>query len=569
MKNFIYTFLFATLAVLSSCSKEGIIETPYNFAKPEIITGDSAKISQFVNNIYTLLPQGYNRLSGTSMVASATDEAVHAVRGSGAELWGTGSWGPTAIYDNNFSDCYTGIRRSFDYTELIEPNIRDFVMGPAGRKQFHGEVFFLRALYNFELLKRFGGYPIITKALLPGDDLNIPRSTYDECVQYISDLCDTASVLLPTSYPAAQLGRATKGAALALKARLHLYAASPLFNDPSKATGDVEHGAYDVKKWEKAAEAAAAVINLKDAANAAVYALHASYDGFFTTLNGNKEIIFSRMAINSNTVESQNGPVSQTNGQGGTCPSWNLVSDYEMANGIPFDWNNPAHQSAPFTGRDPRFAKSILYNGSIWIKNMVVKTYEGGPDKVGNKATRTGFYIRKFLSQSASWVAPTGVTSHCFPLLRYGEAVLNYAEAMNEAYGPDVDPKGYGLTARQAVTLIRNRAGLTANKDFLAATAANYVPSGDQAKMRDALRHERRIELAFEEHRHLDLRRWKLAQDVLSKPVYGLKIELVGTTYTYTVIEVEDRAFNSKMYLYPFPESEINRNENLVQNTGW
>lgn len=570
MKNYIYTFVFVTLALLSSCTKEGINDTPYNFAQPEIITGDSAKISQFVNNIYTLLPSGYNRLSGTSMVAAATDEAVHAVRGSGAELWGTGSWGPTALYDNNFSDCYTGIRRSFDYTELIEPNIRDFVMGAAGRKQFHGEVFFLRALYNFELLKRFGGYPIVKKALLPSDNLNIARNTYDECVKYISDLCDTASVLLPTSYPAAQLGRATKGAALALKSRVWLYSASPLFNIPGQTTDAVDHGVFDAKKWEKSAEAAAAVINLKDASNAAVYALHASYDGFFTTLGGNKEIIFSRMALNSNTVESQNGPVSLTNGQGGTCPSWELVSDYEMANGIPFDWTNAAHKAAPFTGRDPRFAKSILYNGSTWIKNTVIQTFDGGNDKVGNKATRTGFYLRKFLSVSASWIAPTGVTSHCFPLLRYGEVLLNYAEAMNEAYGPDVDPKGYGMTARAAVTLIRNRAGLTANKDFSVTTAANYVPTGDQAKMRNAIRHERRIELAFEEHRHLDLRRWKLAEDVLNKPVHGLQIiKNADNTYTYNVIEVETREFAPKMYLYPFPETETNRNTNLVQNTGW
>ena len=212
---------------------------------------------------------------------------------------------------------------------------------------FHGQVLFLRALYNFEIFKRFGGYPIVLKSLdALTDDLNIPRSKYDECVKYISDLCDSAATILPTSYPAAQLGRATKGAALALKARLWLYAASPLFNDPSKTNDDLEHGAYDAKKWEKAADAAAAVINLKENDNP-VYGLYASYDAFFTTLNGNKEIILSQMTAASNTVEKQNGPVSITGGQGGTCPTWDLVSDYEMVTGIPFDWSLPGSQANP------------------------------------------------------------------------------------------------------------------------------------------------------------------------------------------------------------------------------
>lgn len=568
MKNFIYTFVLFTLALLSSCTKEGVNNVPYNFASSEAICADSAKVEQFVRDIYSSVPSGYNRLSGTSMVASATDEAVNAVRGSGAELWGEGSWGSTALYDgvvttNIFSESYAGIRNTYNYFNLIEPNVRDIVMGPVGKKRTRGQVLFLRALYNFEIFKRFGGYPIVLNTLNITDDLNFPRSNYDECVKYISELCDSAAYYLPATYAVADLGRATKGAALALKARLLLYAASPLFNDQAKNSDTPEHGVFDPAKWEKAAAAAAAVIRLN------IYDLYTAYDAFFYTINPNKEIIFSRWATANNTVESQNGPVSITGAGGGTCPSWDLVKDYEMSNGEPFDFdNNPANKANPFANRDPRFAKSILYNGATWM-NGAIETFEGGKDKVGNKATRTGFYLRKFLNINAKWNAPTGTTNHCWPLFRYGEVLLNYAEAMNEAYGPDVDPKGYGLTARAAIAKIRTRAGLTANKDFLVASAANYVPTGDKGKMRDAIRHERRIELVFEEHRHLDLRRWKLAQDVLSKPVQGLTITKTGTTYTYTPVDVENRAFDPKMYLYPFPESEISRNKNLVQNTGW
>lgn len=579
MKNLIYTFVLLTFVMFSSCSKETIDSTPHDFAQARIIVADSVKIVQFVNNIYTLIPTGYNRLSGPSMVASATDEAVNAARGSGAELWGTGSWGPSALYDgvttlNIFSNSYTGIRRTFDYEEQIKPLIQDFILSPATQNILLGQVLFLRAFYNFEILKRFGGYPIVLKALQVSDNLNIPRSTYDASVKYISDLCDQAAALLPVTYVATDLGRATKGAALALKARLLLYAASPLFNDPAKTADHVEHGAYDATKWAKAAAASAAVINLKNGASS-VYSLYANYDAFFYTLTSNNEIILSQMTPLSNTVESANGPAGYTGGQGGTCPSLDLVNDYEMKTGIPFDWNNPVHAAKPFANRDPRFGKSILFNDTTWMTRATtlnkIQTYVGlgvfpdGADIVGNKATRTSFYLRKFLNITASWNAPVSTTYHCWPLFRYGEVLLNYAEAMNEAYGPDVDPQGFGMTARAAITLIRTRAGLAANKDVLL-----NAPAGDQAKMRTAIRHERRIELAFEEHRYLDLRRWKTDVATLTQPVHGLTIVKTGaTTFTYTPIVVEQRAFDPKMYLYPFPQDEMNRNSGLVQNTGW
>jgi hypothetical protein len=493
------------------------------FVPVSIICGDSAKIAQYVNNIYSFLPGGYNRLGGNSMVASATDEAVHAEKGaSEAELWCTGSWNANYTRDNTFSDCYTGIRRSFVFEEQILPNIENIVMTSVGKNLYYGQTLFLRAYFNFEMLKRYGGYPLVKKALSTNEELQIPRSYYDACVDYIVALCDEAAGLLPLSHADSQLGRATKGAALALKCRVLLYAASPLFNDPSKPDDHPEHGKYDPGKWEKAAAAAAEVMNLKNTNGNNVYSLYTAgtgYDAFFYTLTSNSEIILSKMSAASNTVERLNGPVSITNGEGGTCPTLELVNDYEMITGVPFDWNNPEHAANPFSNRDPRFAKSILYNGATWMNNMVIETFDGGKDLAGNKATRSGFYLRKFLNVNARWNAPTGTTQHCFPLLRYGEILLNYAEAMNEAYGPDADPETYGMTARAAVQLIRKRAGLTANTDL-----SLNVPVGNQNGMRDAIRHERRIELAFEEHRHLDVRRWKIAGTVFNQPVSGLKI---------------------------------------------
>ncbi len=563
-KIFIYPVLLILVVFYTSCSEDTINSKPIDFTQLEVLLGDSVKISGFVNNIYANVPEGYNRLGSNSMVASSIDEAVHASINSAAERWGTGAWTSSTLFDNSFSTSYEAIRKTFLYEELIKPNISEYVMGPYGQNQYYGQVLYLRALFNFELLKRFGGYPIVDRMLSADEDLNIPRNTYDQCVDYIVSLCDLASPLLPYSYAAGDLGRATKGAALALKSRTLLYAASPLFNDPSDETGGVEKGAYNPNKWEQAAKAAFDVINLKDN-GVEVYALFNNYANFFNTLNNNKEIIFSRMQGAGNTYERLNGPVSITNGQGGTNPTLELVDAYEMADGTPFDWNNPVHAANPFDNREPRFYQSILYNGSTWMNNMTIQTFEGGADKVGLNATRTSFYLRKFLSINARWNAPTGSAHHCFPLFRFAEILLNYAEAMNEAYGPDSDPENYGLTAREAVAKIRTRAGLLANLDLMLT-----VPMNDQDKMREAIHRERQVELAFEEHRHLDLRRWKKAGTVLNRPVHGLIItKNADDSFSYRKIEVEKRVFTTNMYLYPFPETEISRNQNLIQNTGW
>jgi hypothetical protein len=588
MKKYIFSMIFiASTVIFQSCTDEKISTLPPDFATADQASAINTNVSFFVNNLYAFVPRGYNRLDPdpttndnviasapsvpstsdpkTAMVASATDEAVHVTRNSAAELWGTGQWAPSPQnnWDTRIKTDYAGIRRTFEYTEDINPRIHVGTVGasevkPADRDRYLGEALFIRALLNFELLKRYGGYPIIKTQLKAGDIINIPKSSYTDCVTYIADLCDQAQALLTTTPPTVgDFGRATKGAAMALKARLLLYAASPLNNTNN-----------DVAKWKAAADAASVVIKtntytLLSAAGGAGYA------SFFTTIASNPEIIFSRLEATNNVYERLNGLPSISTGLGGTCPSLNLVNDYEMVNGTPFDWNNPTMAANPFTGRDPRFANSVLFNGSTWMGvssgTAAVETFQGGKDAEGIQyGTRTGFYLRKFLTIGARFAGTTGIAPHAFPLFRYGEVLLNYAEAMNEAYGPD-DPSTNGMTARQAMVLIRTRAGLTGNLNVASATT--------QALMRDAIRHERRIELAFEEHRGFDLRRWKTAETVLNQPVMGLKIvkNAVGapTPFTYTFQQVENRVFQQKMYFYPFPQDELSRNPGLVQNPGW
>lgn len=163
------------------------------------------------------------------------------------------------------------------------------------------------------------------------------------------------------------------------------------------------------------------------------------------------------------------------------------------------------------------------------------------------------------MSEDAQWFGGTpGSTIHCFPFIRYAEILLNFAEAMNEANGPE-NAGTFGLTALSAVNQVRTRAQVP------------LLPSGlSKEVMREKIQHERQIELAFEEHRHLDIRRWKLAESVFGKPVYGLKIlSNEGNKFTYERKIVQNRVFRAEMYLYPIPQSEINRNSSLVQNSGW
>lgn len=556
MKKLKISILVILGLILMRCANQ-IDDFPLEFKGIEKGYADSIYVRECVNNIYNSLPTGYNRIDG-AMLACVTDEAVHCDNSSSAINVSRGIWGPTSNPDNRWTANYAGIRKANNFLLNVLPNIPDRVFKSQQTLDIlTGQVYFLRAMFHFELVKRHGGVPIVTEMFEADSETKMSRNTYDECIDFIVSQCDLAASMLPAVYPndnKTDLGRITKGAAYALKARALLYAASPLFNDPGKTTGSYENGAYSAAKWEKAAEAAHDVIAL------GVYNLYADYGNFFTTLTSNKEIVLSRMEAASNAVEKANGPSGHTGGAGGTGPSLNLVDAYEMKDGTKFDWNNPTMASNPFANRDPRLAKSVLYNGVSWM-GATVDTYEGGDDMGSVNSTRTGFYLRKMLSATAKWYGVTGTAYHCFPIIRYAEVLLNYAEAMNEAYGPEADPKGYGLSAKQAVEMIRQRAGLS---PYLVATGLS------KDAMREIIRHERFVELAFEEHRHLDVRRWKIAESTLGGTIYGLKAVLNESgTFTYTKVKVEDRVFSSKMYLYPIPQSELNWNSALVQNTGW
>ena len=205
----------------------------------------------------------------------------------------------------------------------------------------------------------------------------------------------------------------------------------------------------------------------------------------------------------------------------------------------------------PYTDRDPRFYASVLYNDADWA-GLKLQVYPGGADiNHPTDFTRTGYYIKKFLWESTVSSGFGGAAFHNWPYFRLGEMYLNYAEALNEVSGPT--PEVYA-----ALHQIRSRAGMP---DF---------PAGlSKDEMRERIRNERAVELAFEEHRFWDVRRWKIAESTTGVPIKGIKITGTAPNWVYTPVDVEPRVFTPAMYLYPIPQAEINKNLGLTQNPGW
>ena len=384
----------------------------------------------------------------------------------------------------------------------------------------------------------YGGVPIVESHI--DDGTMIKRSTYDEVVAYIVNEIDTYKNELAIDWKefTDREGRFTLGVALAIKARVLLYAASPLHNPEN-----------DLTKWEAAAAAANELITHKDLS----YSLADSYGNFFIGANplNSPESIYIVRRSQSNNMEKNNYPIATQGGKSGATPTHNLVAAYEYI-GTP-------DPSNPYANRDPRLAASVVTNGSTW-NGRVIDQAAGGTDDMANaNASKTGYYLKKFLTDNLN-LTQGQAAQHNWVAYRWGEVLLNYAEAMNEAYGPDQIPEGYTMSARQALQQVRDRAS----------TKLPQVIASDKDSFREVVKHERRVELAFEDHRYWDLLRWKDAMDVLNKPVLGVEITREGQGWSYKVVEVATRTFYEKNYYLPFLRSEIeNSNNTLEQNPNY
>jgi hypothetical protein len=545
--------LFITFGLLTffvgSCDYLDYNESSY--LQKEEIFSNWDRTQNFLSDIYSKLPLGFNPIGG-AMSASAADDAEFVLDYSSVQKFNDGSWSSIQTLDDQWANMYSGIRavnlllveakgRTFDaykWTNTYADEMSQF-------NNYPNEARFLRAFFYFELIKRYGNVPLIKTVLTDSEANAVAPSSFDEIVNFIVSECDEIAPLLPATYvgftSAQETGRARRGAAMALKARTLLYAASPLHN----ASGSAQ-------KWIDAAKASKDIINLT------TYSLEATYNAFLNSVTS-KELILERREGNQNYFERANFPIGYEGGNTGNCPTQNLVDSYEMmANGLKIiDPNSGYNPANPYTGRDPRLALTVLFNTSTF-KSKQLECWIGGANASPiTNATKTGYYLKKYVIESVSLdPISTNTRQHTWVIFRYGEVLLNYAESMNEAYGPE-SASTLGMTALQAVNLIRARAKMPA------------FPAGlTKDQFRSKLQNERRVEMAFEGQRFWDIRRWKIGDT--TRDIYGMEIiKNVDGTYNYTKKLVERRVYEEKMNLYPIPQTELYKNNKLKQNTGW
>ena len=560
----IFSPILLGLLIMTSCKKRDFLEqTVTNTLNEESVFTDSARTMDALVGIYDDIGNfaAHNRFS-TSGLAAASDEAESSLQGGGAEFikWATGSI--SAINTNNdvWPVCYANIRS----VNVFLKNISRSPLSAPLKERVSGEARFLRAWYYFQLVKHFGGVILVGDNIYnPDDALPGKRNTYEECVNYITSECDATANILPLVHLSQDYGRITKGACLALKSRILLYAASPLFNGGQVAT-DAQlkivtgYAAADNQRWLKAALAAEDVQNL-NAYQLSEDNVTAAGFGFYRVfpLRKNTEYILAKMLPLNKDLETFYDPSSRS-GSANAFPYQELVDDFGMKNGKPItDPTSGYNPADPYTNRDPRLAYSVLYNGGLRMdrntkKRTPVYTYTGSPDG----GSKTGYYVLKMLDSASINVAGFPSTQRCFPLIRYAEILLNRAEALNEFQGPTT-------VVYDLVSAIRKRAGLVPFQ----------LPAGlTQDQMRQRIRNERRIELAYEEHRFWDVRRWKIAEQTDNRVLNGMQVtRLANGTFTYKVIPVRQHSFRPGMYLFPIPQSEINKSADgsLLQNPGW
>jgi hypothetical protein len=599
MKKYFALVLIFGCLLLQSCKKDFLdTQLQSGFDEELFLNSGPANLKAFGMGVYNYLPQ-FNRYGGNALLAAGCDEADFALFGN-IQRFNTGAWDPFTNPDDVWGTYYRAIRhanlfleKTTDFRSLLVVdtinNKANYIIDVDDFIKLRAEARFLRAYYYMELIKRYGGVPIITTVLSEQESYQVKRATFDECVSFIVSQCDSAYTDLTNHWinygiPAGstvgrgdagtdnnRLGRVEKPAAVALKLRALLYAASPLNN-----------AGNNVSKWELAAAAGQQLFSDPNCAH--VNFLSANYKDLFMAQNttnnltprkgANSGIIFTRpFQLNTNVFERANYPVGMLNGgEGATCPSQNLVNAFEMrTTGKPItDPTSGYDPLNPYANRDQRLAWIVVLNGSTMGLNTnstprTVLSYEGALDGIGAKigATTTGYYLRKMCVENYN-LTLAGTRAKSWVLMRYAEVLLNFAEALNEAYGPEAKPSLGGIaatrSAREALNLVRVRAGQPA------------IAAGiSQSDLRERIRNERRVELAFEEHRFFDVRRWKIAEQTENVPLSGMRVSLNSSgTFNYQPFVAEPRVFSAKMYLYPIPFAEISKSNGvIIQNPGW
>jgi hypothetical protein len=535
---------------------------------PNDPSGDQA--SKWVTYIYSRIQTGYSRLNGAPL-ESVTDDAVPSADGNGNWNVIRGGYSPVSTFDDTWGNCYNAIREANVYLA----NYQRVPWADSSRKVwFANEARALRAYFYYELVKRYGGVPLVGDKVYNPDDgdlLQLQRNSFEECINYITTELDIVKDSLRPDAPLANrttdpdFGRMRKSVVLSIKAKALIMAASPLFNPsatPQKTyTG---YATYNAERWKAAADAAKAVMDL------GIYDLEAN-PYTLVLQRANREHIFFKMSDSriSNTYAYYMSPVgyapASTKSEGRVSPTQEFVDAFPMKNGKsitdPTSGYDPAN---PYANRDPRLERNVFYNGAKWLQRPI-ETFEGGKDKPNNPTiapvqTQTGYYAKKFCANDSNSTAYTNTIFRdngfvpAWSIIRYADILLIYAEAMNEYAGPVA-------TVYSAVEKIRQRAGLS----------PFAVPAGlSQVQMRDLIRNERRVELCFEEQRFWDIRRWKIARSVYGATLHGVTVtKNANGTFMYANKDVTTPYFTDAMYLFPIALKETQVNPGIEQNPGY
>lgn len=540
------TFLLFSIILFFSCQKDVLDKEPTEAYSNETIWQDKALIEAYANDAYKVLPFGFQRLDWRIFpYSNMSDESNSRNSISTIGLLNEGLASPSYSGPMNV---WTGERNYWDPISQANRFLANIKDSPIEDEDFKnrliGEMKALRAFSYFVLINHYGGVPLIIEPFSLDDDFDIPRNSYEEVMSFIKTELNEAIELLPLQNAD---GRITKGAAMAIKSRTLLYDASALHNPEN-----------DQQKWQAAADAAKVIIDLN------TYSLADDYKTLFTEEGGynTPEVIWGRpmnIDVEIETILERRVFPNGWQGYAGSVPLHNIVADYETINGLQPEDDPSFDPQDPYANRDPRFYASILYNGAPF-KGRTVETFvPGGLDSADGitspwNATETGYYYRKFISESVCGCndAPSGNSSPTWIYFRYAEILLNYAEA-NYFLGNE------GVT-REYLNMVRSRPSV--NMPLV-------TESGDALFWR--IVNERRIELAFEEHRFFDVRRWMIAEEVFSKPRLRMAVNKNPDTgeITYTVEEFQSANFNEWNYLAPIPQEVINQNNLIEQNPGY
>lgn len=587
------------LAFLGVSCSDFLSQVPDDRLTLDRVFKERNTVEDFLANIYSRLPREENRFVGDERGpwTGGSDEAEFVWSDYFQNSVNIGTWDATSgNVSQMWSNYYRGIRAATYFMDNVD---QCGTCDPSRIIRYKAEARALRAVFYYNLMRIYGPVVVFGDEVLPPDasleEVQRPRTPFDEGVDFVVAELDSAAMNLPETPPNNDYyGRMTKPYLMGIKSNLLLIAARPLFNGNTEyadfTNPDGVHlvsQQYDENKWKRAADAAKEFIDQYVPGVFSLYRKNGPGGTFSPYLScrdvvlddWNSEIImaYPGASIDQYVITPyHSGAASENRGGGGLGATQTMVDAYFMANGKPISDPTSGYQETGFSNfqapyddqarstfnqwvdREPRFYVGITYNGSLWLNTqpqpVITKTWYGGNsgrEIGGNDYTPTGYIVRKHKS-----VASVGTNNTSIVLMRLAEIYLNYVEALNEYNPGHPDILEY-------LNRIRNRAGIAEY-----GSAALSAPA-DKEAIREAIRHERQVEFAFEGKRYFDTRQWMIAEETAGGPIYGMDINAQDEAGFYNKVAFEERVFDKKHYLYPIPQDEININDQLVQNPGW